>query len=133
MNANREKDKTKKFSFHKRLKSFSYAWNGIRDIYLNEHNFRIHLVISLLVVISGIFFQISNTEWLFIILNIGLVFCAEAFNTAIENITNIFSPGFNVHAGKIKDIAAGAVLFAAISAAITGILIFAPKIYHLFL
>ena len=88
---------------------------------------KIHLAISVLVIICGIFFAISLTEWICCILCIGLVVGAEMMNTAIENVVDLASPGQHPLAGKAKDIAAGAVLICAIISVIVGLLIFIPK------
>ncbi len=116
------------FSFKKRLKSFQYAGNGIEYMFRREHNFRIHVVIALLVVIAGIWLSISTTEWLIIIICFGMVLAAETFNSSIEKLTDIASPEVNPEAGLVKDLAAGAVLILAIAAAIIGLIIFIPKI-----
>lgn len=75
--------------------------------------------------------KISITEWCFVTLCITLVIMAEAFNTAIENLTDLVSPDFHPLAGKTKDLAAGAVLIFSIGAVIVGLLIFLPKITKL--
>ncbi|MGE5423938.1 MAG: diacylglycerol kinase family protein, partial [Syntrophothermus sp.] len=67
---------------------------------------------------------ISASEWIAVIISIGFVMAAEAFNTAIEFLTDMVSPGFNRKAGLVKDIAASGVLIAAITAVVTGIVVF---------
>lgn len=121
-----------KFSIKKRLKSFAYAWKGIGSFIFKEHNAWIHSGITTVVIICGFAFHITATEWIAIILCIGLVFAAEAFNTAIERLVNLVSPEQNNAAGDVKDIAAGAVLICAIVAAIVGLVIFAPYWIALF-
>ena len=116
----------------KRLDSFKYAFAGIRDLFKTEPNATIHLIAAILVIALGFFFSISPTEWCFVVFAIAIVFSAEAFNTAIEHLTNKVSPEFNELAGKTKDAAAAAVLFAAIGAAIVGVVIFLPKILIFF-
>jgi len=113
----------------KRLDSFKFAFAGIRDLFKTEPNAIIHLVAAILVVALGFFFSISQTEWCFVIFSIAIVFSAEAFNTSIEHLTNLVSPDFNELAGKTKDVAAAAVLFIAMGAAIVGFIIFLPKIF----
>lgn len=107
---------------------FIYAWNGIKYFFSSQFNARIHALLTLLVVIMGIFFKISTMEWLIILLCIGVVFTAEIMNTAIELLTDLVSPGYNKKAGLIKDLAAGAVLVSALVSAIIGFWIFIPKI-----
>jgi diacylglycerol kinase len=81
-----------------------------------------------LVLIAGIYFNITLLEWIFIVLAAGMVFAAEAFNTAIEIDMNLTSPEFHPHARDTKDVAAGAVLITAIVAMIIGVIIFLPRI-----
>lgn len=116
------------FSIKKRLKSFTYAWKGVKDVICREHNAWIHLTIALLTIIAGFIFNIQRIEWIAIVICIGIVIAAEAFNTAIERLVNLTSPEWNPMAGKVKDIAAGAVLICAIAAAIVGLIIFIPYI-----
>ncbi|WP_321517103.1 diacylglycerol kinase family protein [uncultured Bacteroides sp.] len=114
------------FSTKKRLKSFTYAWKGIGSFIRKEQNAWIHSAITTAVIICGFLFHITAIEWIAIILCIGLVFAAEAFNTAIERLVNLVSPQQNKTAGDVKDIAAGAVLICAIAAATVGLIIFIP-------
>lgn len=94
-----------------------------------QHNAWIHLAAALLVIFAGFYFSISEIEWIAVTLAIGFVFSAEAFNTSIEWLVDKISPEYDPVAGKIKDVAAGAVLIAAIAAAVTGIIVFYPKIF----
>jgi len=91
-------------------------------------NFKIHLVATLLVGAAGWYFHLAINEWLWIILAIGLVLVAELLNTAIEILVDLVSPDFNVQAGKVKDVAAGAVVVAAIISVVIAALIFIPKL-----
>ena len=116
------------FSIKKRLKSFTYAGKGIKSFVCREHNVWIHLSIALLTIMAGFFFEIHLIEWIAIIICIGVVIAAEAFNTAIERLVNLTSPEWNPIAGEVKDIAAGAVLICAVAAAIVGLVIFIPYI-----
>lgn len=111
---------------HKRLKSFAYAWKGIGSFVRKEHNAWIHCSAIIVVTTAGFLFNITRTEWLIIFLCFGIVLAAEAFNTAIERLVNLVSPGYHPIAGDVKDIAAGAVLICAITAAIIGGVIFIP-------
>jgi diacylglycerol kinase len=81
-----------------------------------------------LVLIAGIYFNITLLEWIFIVLASGMVFAAEAFNTAIEIDMNLTSPEFHPHARDTKDVAAGAVLITAVVAMVIGVIIFLPRI-----
>ena len=116
------------FSFRQRLQSFRYAFRGIGFMIKTQHNFWVHLGITILVVAAGLFFRISLNDWMLIILAIGLVLSAETFNTAIEQLTDLVHPDTHPVAGRVKDVAAGAVLLAALAAAFIGLLIFVPKI-----
>lgn len=117
-------------------RSFMFALQGIRHVFGTEANMKIHLVFTFLVIACGVFFKISDVEWMFCLLSFGLVISMEMINTAIEKMVDYLSPDFNAIAGNIKDIAAGAVLISAIFAALTGLIIFVPKgwifIQHLF-
>jgi len=115
----------------KRIQSFGYAIRGIREVFGTETNMKIHIGITLLVIICGVVFSISLIEWIFCLLCIGLVLGAEMINTSIENVVDLASPEQHPLAGKAKDIAAGAVLICAIISVVIGLLIFVPKGWHL--
>lgn len=118
--------------FLKRLYiSFGYGFNGIFHVLKKEEHLKIHVVISLLVIIAGFCFKISPMEWMIIVLCIGLVISAELMNTAIERLSDIVNPNHNPNIGLVKDIAAGAVIITAIISVIIGMLIFLPKIIDL--
>lgn len=108
----------------KRINSFKYAFNGLGDLLKSQVNARIHLFFTFLVIAGGFFFDISKVEWLICILAIATVFAAEAFNTALEYLTDLVSPEYHPLAGKAKDAAAAAVLILAIFAAIIGFMVF---------
>ncbi len=93
-----------------------------------EPNFRIHVVATIMVIAAGLYFKLSTTEWLAIVIVIGLVLLTELLNTVIENIADFISPERHEKIKTIKDIAAAAVLISAIVALIVGLLIFIPKI-----
>ena len=120
--------KNTSFSIKKRIISFKYAINGLKIILSTQHNFLIHLIVAVLVTVAGLFFKVSDLEWCILIITIALVLGAEAFNTSIEKLTDIVSPDFNIQAGKVKDIAAAAVLITALASVIIGLTIFLPKI-----
>ncbi len=113
----------------KRIKSFQYAFQGIADVFRSEPNAWIHAVVACCVLAAGWYFGLSKTEWCLVILCIALVFAAEAFNTALEHLTDLVSPEHHPLAGKAKDAAAAGVLLTAIGAAIVGLLVFLPKIF----
>ena len=112
------------------LKGFVYAANGLWLVIRTQRNMRIHILIALLVICAGYYLNITNTEYLFILLLIALVLSAEVFNTAIEKMVDLQSPDFNKKAGEIKDISAAAVLITAIIAFVSGIFIFVPYLIN---
>lgn len=114
------------FNIKKQLKSFVYAGKGIYTLISREHNAWIHFAAVALVTTAGFYFNITQTEWIAIVLCFGLVLAAEALNTAIERLVDMVCPEKKTTAGKVKDLAAGAVLICAIAAAIVGIIIFIP-------
>jgi len=112
----------------KRSIGFSFAWNGLIEAAKSERNFQIHVVITFIVIVFGIFFQISRLEWGIIILVIGLVLVSEMINSTVEKLIDYLKPDIHPTAKIIKDIAAGSVLIAAIIAVIIGLIVFIPKI-----
>lgn len=113
------------------IKSFAYAIQGIKAVISTETNMKIHIFVAVFVIILGLIFRISTSEWLACIICIGLVFSAETMNTAIETLVDMVSPERKPQAGKIKDIAAGGVFLAAIVSVVVGIIIFLPKIWNI--
>ena len=120
-----------RFSIKDRIRSFKYALRGILFMMSGEHNFYIHMAAALLVIVAGFWLQVSRTDWLWLVLAMGLVLSAETFNSAIEKLVDLKEPDQRPEAGKVKDMAAGAVLLAAITAAIIGVLIFWPYLQAL--
>ena len=116
----------------KLIKSFKYAIEGIYSGIKEERNMKIHFIFMILVIIFGIMLKISKIEWIICIILFGFVISMELINTAIENIVDMITLEKNPKAKIIKDVAAGAVLVAAISSAIIGLIIFVPKIISLF-
>jgi diacylglycerol kinase (ATP) len=119
-------------SLQKRVASFQYAFQGLRDLFQNQPNARIHLGATALVVVAGFYFQLSRTEWVAVALCITLVLSMEAVNTAIEHLTNLVSPDFHPLAGKAKDVAAAAVLLSAMGSVLVAAIIFLPKLITCF-
>ncbi len=116
----------------KRTASFLYAFKGLKDLFKNQPNARIHAAAAVLVVLAGFYFHISRTEWIAVTLCIVMVLGLEAMNTALENLTDLVSPDFHPLAGKAKDVAAAAVLLAAMGTVIVALIIFLPKIFDSF-
>ncbi|MBR4913154.1 MAG: diacylglycerol kinase family protein [Bacteroidales bacterium] len=124
--------KEEKFSIAKRLKSFTYAFAGLKVLFKEEHNAWIHLFATVCVIVAGILFKISLLEWVAVAFAIGLVFSFEIMNTSVENIADFICPERDDRIKRIKDLAAAAVLASAITAAVVGLLVFVPKILELF-
>jgi diacylglycerol kinase (ATP) len=120
--------KHQNFSVKNRIRSLKYAFNGLSILIKEEHNARIHLVVTICVLIAGFVLKISVNEWIAIIFAIGFVFALEIINSALENIADFVSPGKNERIKKIKDLSAAGVLVSALTAFIIGLIIFLPKI-----
>ena len=115
-----------------RIKSVSYAAKGAFKLATTEHSIIVQLIMACIAVILGIYFGISQTEWLIQTLAIGLVLGIEGLNTAVEKIADFIHPEYHIQIGFIKDIAAGAVLMAALTAIIIGLIIYTPRVCVLF-
>lgn len=111
--------------FQKFGRSLTYAFKGLKYL-LSENNARIHLWAAIWAIGLGIYLSIKPTEWLFVALAIVLVLMAEAFNTAIERLTDLASPQRHPLAGQAKDLSAAAVLLAAMFALVVAGLVFLP-------
>jgi diacylglycerol kinase (ATP) len=111
-----------------RIKSFYHAFAGLRDILSTEHNAWIHAVSTVISLSLAIWLRIDFMEFVLIIIVIILVWVAEAFNTVLEIVVNMVSPRYSKAAKRAKDIAAGAVLVAAIGAAAVGIFLLGPPL-----
>ncbi len=120
------------FSLKKRIESFKYAFNGLKILVKEEHNSRVHLFAMIFVIIAGSIFDISKNEWIAVIFAVGFVTATELINSAIEYMADFIYPERHDAIKRIKDLAAGAVLISALSALLTGLLIFIPKVAGLF-
>lgn len=120
-----EKDNT---FFTGRLKSMGFALKGAIKLITTEHSVMVQFSIGVAITIAGFYFDITATEWMLQILAIGLVLAVEGLNTAVEKIADFVHPEFHEKIGFIKDIAAGAVFFAAMTAIAVGAIIYVPKI-----
>lgn len=117
-----------KFSLRKRIKSFAYAFAGLRLVFRQEHNAWIHATAAICVVVAGFVFRISSLEWIAVVICIAMVISAEIINSSLERMADFVSTERNNKIKEIKDLGAAAVLVCAIAAAIVGIVIFLPKI-----
>lgn len=113
--------------FSGRLKSVSFAVKGAVKLITTEHSVMVQFSIGIVMTIVGFLMHITTTEWLFQTLAIGLVMSVEGLNTAVEKIADFIHPNFHERIGFIKDIAAGAVFFAALTAVAIGLIIYVPK------
>jgi len=114
-----------------RIKSVGFAVKGAYKLVTTEHSVMVQFSIMVVMIFAGFYFHISREEWMLQILAFGLVLGIEGLNTAVEKIADFIHPEFHDRIGFIKDIAAGAVLFAAFSAIAIGALIYVPKIFNL--
>lgn len=110
-----------------RLRSFRFAFNGLRAFLRSEPNGRIHLAATIAVILMAVWLKCTGTEWALLVLAMALVWVAEMLNTAIEKMMDHLSPEKHPAVKWVKDVAAGAVLVAAVAAAVIGALIFLPK------
>ena len=118
---------------NKKIKdSFKYAFSGIISAFKTEKNMKIHMIAVICVIVFGLLLKLNLLEWIICISCFVLVIGGELFNTAIEVVVDLVSPGINEKAKKSKDIAAGGVLVFAIGSLIIGLLIFVPKIVNIF-
>lgn len=124
-------DKSRGFSVAARMRSFVYAGRGIRTMVQTQHNAWLHAVATLGVVAAGLIFGLTRLEWFVLVLAIVSVWMAESFNTAFEFLCDVASPAFHPLVEKAKDVAAGAVLIAALGSLVIGLLIFAPHLWAL--
>ncbi len=117
-------------SIQKRIRSFGHAFRGLRSLFEETPNALIHLIAAVIAISLGFAFRISSGEWLAIIIVVGAVFSMEAVNTALERLSD-YACNKEIHPviKKVKDLAAAAVLIAALTALAVGIIIFLPKIF----
>lgn len=118
---------SKPFSIAARLKAFTYAFNGIVKFVRYEHNAWLHFIATVAIVAFSFYMKISGVEWIAILLCIGFVWAMELINTAIEKVMDHLHPEMHINVKLIKDMAAGAVLIAAVISFITALIIFIPK------
>lgn len=118
-----QKDET---LFTGRLKSMVFAAKGAYKLITTEHSVMVQSSLAVCMIIAGFYFGITKAEWLVQTLAIGLVLGVEGLNTAVEKIADFIHPDYHERIGFIKDIAAGAVFFAAMTAIAIGAIIYIP-------
>jgi diacylglycerol kinase (ATP) len=114
-----------------RLLSFANAFRGLKVLLATQANARVHAAVTVVVLMLGWWLVLTDVEWALIIGAIGLVWLAEGFNTALEFFVDLVSPEIDPLAGSIKDVAAGAVLAASVTALAIGVVILGPKLVQL--
>jgi len=117
------------FFLRSRLKSFGFAFNGLLIFFKQEPNARIHLIATLTVFIAAVYFNVSFIEVIALVIVTGFVWVAEIFNTVIERIMDYISTEKSSAIKFIKDLAACGVLLSAMTAMVTGAIIFIPKLF----
>ncbi|AVK64768.1 UDP kinase [Lactobacillus sp. CBA3606] len=119
---------------HSFWQSWRHAWTGLTTVVREERNMQTHLVLGAVAIIAGWYFGLSVNQWLWLCLAIFLVMLCEINNTIAENICDLVTgPHYQPLAKKVKDIAAGAVVFAAAFAVLVGLILFIPKVWQLML
>jgi diacylglycerol kinase len=118
----------KPFSWKERGHSFGFAWQGLKALFLTEHNAWIHAGLTIVVIALSFLLQVSRTEAAILILTMALVWATEILNTALEKMADFISTEKHPQIGLVKDLAAAAVLVAAVAALLIGTLIFLPKL-----
>lgn len=123
--------RAKPFSLKDRLASFKNAGKGLAVFIGQGGNAWIHCVMAVLVILAGFLLRISSLEWVAIVFAIGLVFGAEAINSAIERLSDVVQPERDDRIRDVKDMSAGAVLICVITASVIGLVVFLPKLLSL--
>jgi len=116
------------FAFTGRIRSFAHALRGVATMLRSQHNAWIHAAASATVCGLGVALGISRADWCWIVLAIMAVWSAEALNTAFEFLADVASPEFHPLVKHAKDVAAGAVLIAAVGSALIGVLVLGPPL-----
>ena len=111
------------------FRSFVYALRGWKAMFSGQRNFGVQLAVAAVVVVFGVAYRVSAGEWLALVLSMGLVLALEMANTALEHLADAVDSKPNPLIGKAKDLMAGAVMAAAVTAVITGLIIFWPKVF----
>ena len=116
------------FRVTERLHSFGPALRGLAWMLRTQHNARIHAAATVAVLAAGVGFGVTRLEWIALLLAVAIVWAAEALNSAVETVCDVVSPEHDEAIGRAKDVAAGAVLAAAIGAASVGLVVFVPHL-----
>jgi diacylglycerol kinase (ATP) len=117
-----------RFSLAARAQSFAHAGRGVVTLLASQHNARIHAALTLAVLALGLALGVSRLEWACLALAMGLVWAAEALNSALEDLCDVASPEYHPRVRQAKDVAAAGVLCAALAAAAVGLLVLGPPL-----
>lgn len=112
------------------LTSFGHAWRGVRQAVATQRNLRVQLGCGIAVLALGLWLEVSATEWALLIVCTGLVLGLECLNSALEALCDTLHPERHEDIRRCKDMAAGAVLIAAIAAAAVGLILLGPKLWE---
>jgi len=119
------------FGWAARARSFGFAFRGVATLLASQHNAWIHAAATLAVVGLGLALGVSRLEWALLVFAIALVWTAEGLNTALEWLCDVAAPEYHPLVKQAKDVAAAAVLLAAIGSALVGLLVFGPRLLAL--
>lgn len=108
--------------------SLRNAASGVVYALASERNMKIHLVATLLVIVAGLFFGLNRMEWSLIIVTVSAVWATEILNSSLEDLVDLISPQYDMRAGRVKNLSAGAVLVTVFGAIFIGIMIFGPRL-----
>lgn len=111
-----------------RRPAFKHAFRGLKHVLLTQHNARIHVTATILVILLGFILKLEKSEWALVVIAIGLVWITEITNTAIEAFVDLVTQQYHPLAKIAKDTAAASVLFASFIAVILGMIVFLPHL-----
>jgi diacylglycerol kinase len=106
-----------------------HSFEGIRYFFRNERNGKLQLTIAAIAIVASVAFKINSMEWLAVLICVGMVICLEMVNTSLEQLSNKVETAYNPVIKLVKDVAAGAVLFASLISIAIGGIIFLPKLF----
>lgn len=114
------------FSLRSRAQSFGHAFQGLGFMLRTQHNARLHAAATIIVILVAWFLRVRLEDWRWLTVAIVMVWVAESFNTAVEHVCDVVSPGYSESVKRAKDIAASAVLVCAAGAVLVGAVTFWP-------
>ncbi len=114
------------------LRSFRFAGQGVVDLFRYENNAKVHLLAAGAVVAVGFWLRLSRLEWAVMLTQIGLVWAAEGFNTALEKLCDFVQPGLHPQIKAVKDMASGVVLLVALTAAVVGVIVLGGRLLEIY-